>query len=222
MNTTIRKGRRASSRPPEGIVDQRVVKAICHPLRHRLLLAYNQKTASPNQLATELEEPLGNVAYHTRILLDLGAVELVDTAQRRGAIEHYYRATMLPFFNDAEWKRLPLTTRRSIFAQDLQALFADVGRAIAGGGFDRPDAHVSFTKLDVDRRGHDDIVRVLWDTLQRVLEIQAEVAGRRVGETADPDEEIVTTEVGLVYFERVPPPTLRARQGKGRRTAPAS
>ena len=34
--------------------------------------------------------PLGSVSYHVRVLADLGALQLVDQAPRRGAIEHYY------------------------------------------------------------------------------------------------------------------------------------
>jgi DNA-binding transcriptional ArsR family regulator len=216
MKTTTRKRSRPATRQPDMVVDQRVVKAIGHPLRHRLLLAYNQKTASPNELANELGEPLGNVAYHTRILLDLEAVELVDTAQRRGATEHYYRATMLPFFNDAEWARLPITTRRSILAQDLQKLFADVGDAVAGGGFDKPEAHLSFIKLDVDREGYDEIVKLLADVVDRVLAIQAETAGRRIDDDAD-EEEVVSTEVAMLFFEQGDPPPAATPRRKAKR-----
>ena len=49
--------------------------------------------ASPSELAKELGEPLGNVAYHVKILEETGAIELVRTAPVRGALEHFYRAT---------------------------------------------------------------------------------------------------------------------------------
>ena len=45
--------------------------------------------ALSNELAAEFNEPLGNVSYHVVVLRDLGMIELVDTAARRGAIEHY-------------------------------------------------------------------------------------------------------------------------------------
>ena len=43
-------------------LDQRVVKAIGHPLRARLLAILNERVASPNELAKETGEPLGNVS----------------------------------------------------------------------------------------------------------------------------------------------------------------
>lgn len=66
-----------------------------HPLRMRILrlLIDREEPASPNDMARRLGEPLGNVAYHVRILAEGGMVELVRTEQRRGALEHYYRPT---------------------------------------------------------------------------------------------------------------------------------
>lgn len=67
-------------------------KAVAHPLRARILEALAEESRSPNELAAEFNEPLGNVSYHVVVLRDLGMVELVATAPRRGAIEHFYRA----------------------------------------------------------------------------------------------------------------------------------
>ena len=69
-----------------------VVKALAHPLRVRALAILTEREASPSELADELDEPLGNVSYHVRLLHDLGLIELVGTTPRRGAIEHHYRA----------------------------------------------------------------------------------------------------------------------------------
>jgi len=60
-------------------VDQRLIKALGHPLRQRLLHELNQRTASPNELAQVLDEPLGNVSYHVKILAECEAIELVAT-----------------------------------------------------------------------------------------------------------------------------------------------
>lgn len=67
-------------------------KAVAHPLRAAILGALAGEALSPNVLARRLDEPLGNVSYHVTVLRDLGAIELVDTAPRRGAIEHFYQA----------------------------------------------------------------------------------------------------------------------------------
>jgi len=55
-------------------------RALAHPLRIRILLAPAEKDdRSPIQVAKELQEPLGNVSYHTRYLADLGAIEVWES-----------------------------------------------------------------------------------------------------------------------------------------------
>jgi len=76
---------------PEAI-DQRLVRALSHPLRVRILEILSARVASPNDLSEELGVELSHVAYHTRTLNRCGCLELVDTAQRRGATEHFYKA----------------------------------------------------------------------------------------------------------------------------------
>src|SRR5919204_358189 len=71
--------------PEAGELDEALLRAISHPLRHRLLGMLDGRTASPNQLARELDLPLGRVSYHIRLLHDLGAIELVRTEPRRGS-----------------------------------------------------------------------------------------------------------------------------------------
>jgi DNA-binding transcriptional ArsR family regulator len=77
----------------EANLDQRLIRALGHPVRMRALQVLNTRVASPSELAKELHEPLGNVAYHVKILEENDAIELVRTAPVRGALEHFYRAT---------------------------------------------------------------------------------------------------------------------------------
>lgn len=73
--------------------DARFAKALAHPLRARILEALaDAGELSPNMAAEQLGEKLTNISYHFRMLLDLGAIELLRTEPRRGALEHYYRA----------------------------------------------------------------------------------------------------------------------------------
>ena len=74
-------------------VDQRLVKALAHPLRVEILIILNERMASPNELSKELEEGLSQVSYHVKVLKDFECIEMVKTEPRRGAVEHYYRAT---------------------------------------------------------------------------------------------------------------------------------
>jgi DNA-binding transcriptional ArsR family regulator len=160
-------------------VDSRLAKALAHPLRVQLLAALNEGVASPNELAKKLDEPLTNVSYHVRMLHDLGCIELVETEPRRGALEHYYRAVVRPFFGDRDWKRLPRNARGSISDAVLQLVWEDAAEAIKGGLFDeREDRHLSRSVLSVDERGWDDLHDLLSQTLDRAMQIQADSASR--------------------------------------------
>jgi hypothetical protein len=46
----------------------------------------------PTELSLELQDTLGNVAYHAKQLAEFGLLALDSTQQRRGALEHFYRA----------------------------------------------------------------------------------------------------------------------------------
>jgi DNA-binding transcriptional ArsR family regulator len=74
-------------------VDTRVVKALGHPTRVRILnVLRDRELASPVELSGELGVALGTVGYHVRRLEELGFIELARRTQRRGAVEHHYRA----------------------------------------------------------------------------------------------------------------------------------
>jgi predicted transcriptional regulator len=72
---------------------EKVARASIHKTRVGildLLTIDNGRAMSPNELAFELQEPLGNVCYHVKELGKAGLIRLVDSVARRGALEHYY------------------------------------------------------------------------------------------------------------------------------------
>jgi DNA-binding transcriptional ArsR family regulator len=169
-------------------VDQRLVRAIGHPLRLRLLTIFNERVASPSDLAAELGEPIGNVSYHTRILARLGCVELVKTKQVRGAVEHYYRAVVRPVFSDDDWAELPLSIRKSLAGAVLTEIADDMGASASAGGFDRDEVHLSRTTLTLDGQGWQDLNEALQEVGERALEISAESAARLQSDGASDSE----------------------------------
>jgi DNA-binding transcriptional ArsR family regulator len=70
-----------------------VLTALGHKTRREILRLLENATnggLSPKDLSSELDEQLGSVSYHVRILAASGVLKLVTTKPRRGAIEHYY------------------------------------------------------------------------------------------------------------------------------------
>jgi DNA-binding transcriptional ArsR family regulator len=179
-------------------VQERLLKAIAHPLRHRVLAAIDEAgEASPKAVASALGEPIGRVSHHVRVLAGLGAIELTRTEPRRGATEHFYRTAVRQFYDDEAAARLPVGTRRALVAQYLRRLVGDAAAAAAGSGFDHRRAHLSYVLLELDDEGMDDVADVLAQALERVETIKAESAERLGGEPAP-----LRTEVGILHFER--------------------
>jgi DNA-binding transcriptional ArsR family regulator len=161
------------------LVDPRIAKALSHPMRARILGILDERVASPNEIAEMIDERLPNVSYHVRALLDLGCIELVDTAQRRGAIEHYYKAVVRPFFSDRDWKRLPRSGRQAISDVALKVVWEDVSAAIKAGTFDgRSDRHLSHNDITLDEEGWRDVRNALAGMLDEVEKIESASAAR--------------------------------------------
>jgi Helix-turn-helix domain len=193
---------RTKTKKQEDGVEQLVAKAFAHPLRVQILIILNERVASPNLLAQELDQSLNLVAYHVRVLEKYDCIELVDTKQRRGATEHFYRATRRQFLSDQEWSRLPEALRPGVASAILKAVFQDVEEAARSGTLDDvDDQHVSRTPMVVDQQGWEDVVGLLSDTLDRVLEIQAEASAR----IANSGESGVLSKVEILHFKSPQP-----------------
>lgn len=184
-------------------IEPRLIKALGHPLRQRILHSLGEGVASPSELSKKLGEPLGNVSYHVKILTECDAIELVRTAPVRGAVEHFYRATTRPYFDDNHWADLPLATRRALFDNSLQAIWSHLADAARAGGLDDPENHVSWTHLEFDDEAYEGMVEQLRVTLERALELQAESINR-LAELPPEERETHRTELAIMHFHRAP------------------
>jgi DNA-binding transcriptional ArsR family regulator len=200
-------------------VDQRLVKALAHPLRVEILTILNERMASPNELSKELDEGLSQVSYHVKVLKDFDCIEMVKTEPRRGAVEHYYRATERSFITDREWKTLPDSIKPGVSASAFRVIFDDVAAAINGGSFNaRDDVHMSSTPGVVDEQGWEESVDLMNETLDRAIAIQAESAKR----LAKSGEEGIPVNVVLMNFEGLSPEAKAALGGKKGRARKAA
>src|SRR4051812_48882727 len=141
-----------AQRPPGETVEARIAKALAHPLRARILQRLGERVASPGELAAELGAPLGVVSYHVRMLRDYDCVELVRTEPRRGALQHFYRATR-PRPTVQRWRTLPAGLRKEAVGGTLQELVDELAAAADAGQLEDPDVVVLRTPLELDERG---------------------------------------------------------------------
>jgi DNA-binding transcriptional ArsR family regulator len=183
------------------IDDPRYVKALAHPMRIRILAMLREGAASPVQLAERLDETLGSVAYHVRTLSNLGLIDLVDTRQRRGATEHFYRAKEVPRFSDAAWEGLSVVGKQRMLSAMLGQLGEYINGSAATGGFDRSDANVSRVSLKADEKGWNDLAKATKKWLAEVDKIEGQIKKRTDGKA---EHELIDVGLVLLLFEALP------------------
>jgi DNA-binding transcriptional ArsR family regulator len=202
-------------------VDERTLRALGHPLRMRILHELNSKVTSPGKLAREFDEPLPNVSYHIQVLLETGAIELVRTEPRRGALEHFYRATMRPEIDEATYSRLPESMREALATDALKTIWDEIWAAGEDHGFVDPQTHLSLTPLQLDEQALAELSEHLNETLEMAMRLQAE-SHERALDSGDEVESLTAHQLGILRFDRASAeakkkvPKAKRRRGKGR------
>jgi DNA-binding transcriptional ArsR family regulator len=86
-------------------------RVLGHPVRARVLELLCEGKASPSEVARKMGVPVGNVAYHVRVLRDGDWIVPAGTKSVRGALEHFYEASgkaksKLLTLDDRGWQQL--------------------------------------------------------------------------------------------------------------------
>jgi DNA-binding transcriptional ArsR family regulator len=183
------------------INDPRLVKALAHPLRVSILSALEHRTASPSELAEELDVPLPNLSYHIRMLVQLDLLKLVKTRPRRGAIEHYYQAKGRVAVSDRAWGQVPTLVKEAMISASLRNVGELVDAAAARGGFEKSDSHLSSQRVKVDAEGWKQISAKMREFFDEVQRIQADSESRR-NDSDHLDE--IDTGVVMMLFDAPP------------------
>jgi DNA-binding transcriptional ArsR family regulator len=186
------------TRPPGETSEARIAKALAHPLRARILQRLGERVASPGDLALELGAPLGVVSYHVRMLRDYDCVELVRTEPRRGALQHFYRATARPTLDEDQWKTLPASLRKELSGETLTEIIHDLHAAADADKLNDPEVILQRTPLELDERAFKKLNRLLARTHEQALAIATESAQRQGEKSTD----VFPTELAVLHFRR--------------------
>jgi DNA-binding transcriptional ArsR family regulator len=192
----------SAMKPFADLSDQRVVKALAHPLRVQILSLLEQQTASPSELSAELRVPLGNVSYHVRQLQSFGLIRLVRTTPRRGSIEHHYELVARPDITDQAWEQLPEIVKHAMIGAALAPLGRMVQDAATAGGFTRREAHLSRTAMALDDEGWRQVSDLLVGMFEKFAEIESDATARLALDESEPSQSTVV----LMHFESPPVP----------------
>lgn len=175
------------------------------PLRHRIVTELFFREMSASGFCREIGGgSASRVAKHFKTLFDDDWLRLTRTAsggRRYGGLERFYRATELPILDNETWAQLPYSVRALQSRRTFEDLAARVRQAMIAGTFDaRPEAHLSWTPVPVDRRGWETVIAAADSFFYQLFEAQA-AASPRISETG---ESPIPMTVFLLGFESPP------------------
>ena len=186
------------------LIDDRVAAAMSHPTRLRAMNVFWEREASPREIATEIGEPLNNVTYHVKQLLELGCIELVAERSARGGrvVEHFYKAVSTSTFWDAELERLGSEEKMMLDLAILKLMAGDLGEALLSGSFfELDDNNLVRIPMLVDAEGWTEAKAILERAFEELMALRETVANR----VATSGEEPVSTRINIIQFKSPDP-----------------
>lgn len=172
---------------------------VAHPTRARCFVILTERTASPVEIAQEINKDVGHVGYHVRKLQQLNLIELVDERPVRGAVEHFYRAIERPLISEEEFAAQSIEEREVFTRYILQLLVADFARAMDEHTIDsRVNRVISRTPMVVDEDGFQELSELHLEMYERTMDIQARAAERLTGKDSGAS---ISTISASMFFE---------------------
>lgn len=180
----------------------RMAKVLADPLRIKIVLELGMRMMSPKQFFREFGGgSLTRVARAFEVLAEYDWLVLIETktgGERRGGVEHFYRATQPALFDEATWPNVPGPVKNVFTGMVFSTLGERVNAAIEAGTIDeRPDRHASWSPLLLDQQGWDNAIAKVDALFHWLFEEQA-AANERMAESG---EEPIPMTVALAAFE---------------------
>lgn len=180
------------------IANPQLISALAHPTRVHALKVLTERTASPGEIAKELERSVRHVTYHLDRLEKLGCVELVGTEKGHGGgvLVKRYRAIQRPWFDREAWAQVDTEDQPGVTSAILAGMNEDITKAITGGTINEAENHISRTPMALDPESYEELLELLAETLEQMVAIQQRASDR----LSAGDQEAVLTKVHLIQF----------------------
>jgi len=198
------------------LFDPSLGRALSHVLRQHILLATVHGEASPKELSEALDEGLSRVSYHVKVLRDDcdGMIEETRTAQRRGAVEHYYRATEKALLPAKVWRRLRGGLRAVIGAGQASDLFNDLAEALGAGKLQGAHDQITRIPLTLDVEGQSKVQSIAQRATKEV-EDERRAAAKRVEKAGGAGSKPAGCTFAVLAFEAAWKPVDLPSRGPG-------
>lgn len=180
----------------------RMAKLMADELRMKIVMELNSREMSPKGFYEKFGGgSISRVSRAFELLTEFGWLYQTRTetgGKRRGAVEHFYRATKpAVFFNDV-WGPLPDSMKEMISGGVFEEFADRVRAAMDAGTMDaREDRHFSWTPLRLDQEGWDNVVA----RVDAVFHFLFEEQKRATARMAESGEEPIPMTVALAAFE---------------------
>lgn len=180
----------------------RVAKLMADELRIKIVMELNMREMSPKEFFDEFGGgSISRVSRAFDLLAEFGWLEQTRTetgGKRRGAVEHFYRATAPAVFYNDIWAPLPQTMKEMISGGIFEELSERVREAMEAGTIDaRDDRHLSWMPLLLDEQGWGNVLERV-DAIFHWLFEEQEEANLRMAESG---EKPIPMTVALAAFE---------------------
>jgi DNA-binding transcriptional ArsR family regulator len=160
------------------------LRAMSHPVRRAMLRHYIEVgPIAPVEVANAIGIDLSKASYHSRILLELGCLELVKTEQVRGSTKHYYRATERHLIESPQWSEMPTELREGALVDTMQPI---TGAVRADTFSDDGRFHITRTPIRaLDQAGLDELLAAHLRLFDETSEIERRAAERMAASGED-------------------------------------
>jgi Helix-turn-helix domain len=176
-----------------------LLAAFSHETRVHAISVLTDQTASPAQIAKELDRSVRHVTYHFEKLEELGIIEHVRTEPAAGGrtVQKLYHATQRVWFDRDAWKQMRgRGPTPQLTAAIMGLINRDIAIAMASGTFDGEDNHISRTPMLLDAEGYQELLAMLEDVLQKIFAIKERTAAR-----ITKDSKTVLTIANILQFD---------------------
>lgn len=177
-------------------VEDSVSYAVGHRIRVEILAALHERPESADGLAKIVRRPLSTVTHHVEELLKDGSIEIARTEHVGNLVQHFYSVIKLPYYTDEDFVAMTPEERQALCGLILQASMAEALASLWAGKLSNdPRAILAWNRINLDKRGREDLADEQARSWQRIEEIEAESANRRA-ESGEPGVTYVITSLG--------------------------
>jgi hypothetical protein len=167
-----------------------------HGIQIEVLAALHEGPASANDLSQIIRQPVEEITRQLEELLGSGSIEIARTEQMGTLSQSFYRVVRLPFFSDKDWAVMAAEERRVTSELILQASMAEALASLWAGKLHRdPRVMLAWNRISLDAQGREDLADEQGRSWERMKEIEAEAASRRIV-SGEPSVTYVITSLG--------------------------